>query len=123
MTHLSDTYAAVAPSKRDPHVEARVQSNRTEDLAPSAIVSHELRFDAHRERQGALNLSHVTALSFDVLPFDVGDTGCAGELRAALAMAGRPTNPCDVRIAGPVLARDVRVSNRMPGSRVKNWDT
>ncbi len=69
------------------------------------------------------------ALRFPVVDFTGEDARKAGEIRAALVMAGTPIGPYDVLIGRQALARDLtlvtrntREFARVPGLRVEDWE-
>ncbi len=72
----------------------------------------------------------LDALQIEILEFDTEDARQAGEIRAALAAAGRPIGPYDVLIAGQARARDlvlvthnVGEFSRVDGLRLENWQS
>jgi tRNA(fMet)-specific endonuclease VapC len=119
ITLLKDT---TSPTAR------RARRERVDDIAISAIVSHELFYGAFKSRRRTQNLAVIDALQFIVLEFDKEDARQAGEIRALLASAGTPIGPYDVLIAGQAVARDMilitgntREFGRVPGLRFENW--
>ncbi len=63
-----------------------------------------------------------------VLDMDQRDAITAGEIRASLALSGKPIGPYDLLIAGQAKARDltmvtnnIREFERVPGLRVEDW--
>jgi tRNA(fMet)-specific endonuclease VapC len=65
---------------------------------------------------------------FEVLELDKEDSRRAGEIRAALAVAGQPIGPFDNLIAGQAVARglvlvtnNLREFQRVPNLRVEDW--
>jgi tRNA(fMet)-specific endonuclease VapC len=80
---------------------------RPSDVGVPSIVAHELFYGAYRSQRVNENLARVEALQFETLDFDHADARQAGQIRAALHMAGTPIGPYDVLIAGQTLARDL----------------
>jgi tRNA(fMet)-specific endonuclease VapC len=72
--------------------------------------------------------SGADALQFVVIEFDKEDARKAGEVRALLAVQGRPIGPYDVLIAGQAIARNMILIThnmsefgRVPGLRAEDW--
>jgi tRNA(fMet)-specific endonuclease VapC len=125
---LLDSNCVIAVLKGHPGILARMRQHQPRDFALSSIVTHELFYGACRGRRTAENLARIEALRFEVLDFDREDGRHAGELRAALAVAGTPVGPYDVLIAGQAIARgltlithNVREFQRVPSLQVEDW--
>jgi tRNA(fMet)-specific endonuclease VapC len=129
--HLLDTNAVIAliNRKSDALLE-RVLESEQGSIGLSTIVAHELYFGAHKSVKVEHNLETLRLLlaDFPLVEFDRNDAFVAGEIRAALAMKGRPIGPYDVLIAGQAKARDLTlVTNnvgeftRVEGLRVEDW--
>lgn len=106
----------------------RVRSYPPGELSISSIVAHELYFGSFASTRRAFNVEAVDALRFTVVPFDAADARRAGEVRAALRLAGTPIGAYDVLIAGQALARNltlvtnnVREFRRVPGLSLEDW--
>jgi len=106
----------------------RIRSHPPDTVALSAIVAHELYYDAFISGRQQANTAEIESLRFQVLPFDAQDARRSGEVRAALRTAGTPVGPYDILIAGQALARNltlvtnnVREFRRVPGLAVEDW--
>ncbi len=75
-------------------------------------------------------MESVDALHFQTVDFNSEDAKAAGEVRAALVIAGTPIGPYDILIAGQALARNLtlithntREFSRVNGLRIEDWET
>ena len=129
MRYLLDANVVIALLKDTTSATARrARRERVDDIAISAIVSHELFYGAFKSRRRMQNVAVIDALQFIVLEFDKEDARQAGEIRALLASEGTPIGPYDVLIAGQAVARDMilvtqntREFERVPGLRFEDW--
>jgi tRNA(fMet)-specific endonuclease VapC len=129
MRYLLDTNAVISILNRaEGKTFAAALKHRSEDVATSSIVMHELFFGAYKSARQARNLSVVEALQLTVLDFDGEDAREAGKVRAHLAQRGRPIGPYDVLIAGQALRHrlvlvtaNVREFSRVPGLACEDW--
>lgn len=129
MRFLLDANAVIAILKANPAVIARLRAHAPADFGLPSIVAHELVYGARKSRRVAENLARLSALRFEVVPFDAEDAEAAGALRARLAAAGTPIGPYDVLIAGQALARGLTVVThntrefaRVEGLLVEDWE-
>ncbi|HEX5325812.1 MAG TPA: type II toxin-antitoxin system VapC family toxin [Acetobacteraceae bacterium] len=129
MKYLLDANAVIGLLAGKVGLVKRVHRHAPQDFGLSAIAAHELFFGACRSRRTAHNLARVEALRFAVLEFDKEDARQAGEIRAALAVAGTPIGPYDVLIAGQARARglilithNVGEFSRVSGLHVEDWE-
>lgn len=127
---LIDTNAVIAALKGHAGLLAQLRRQRPEDVAISSIVAHELYYGAFHGRRVAENLARVDALQFSVVEFDREDARASGEIRAALASAGKTIGPYDVLIAGQALSRglilvtrNTREFARVNGLRLEDWES
>jgi tRNA(fMet)-specific endonuclease VapC len=129
--YLLDTNAIISLLN---HAEGKVFANalrrRSEDVATSSIVFHELFFGAYKSARQARNLAIVDALQLSVLDFDRDDAREAGAIRAHLAKEGRPIGPYDVLIAGQALRNRLILVTanlwefaRVPGLVCEDWSS
>jgi tRNA(fMet)-specific endonuclease VapC len=102
---------------------------KPQDFAIPAVVAHELFYGAYKGQRTPENLALIDGLQFAVLEFDREDARQAGEIWAALAMAGTPIGPYDVLIAGQasargliLITRNTREFARVPGLRFEDWE-
>ncbi|MBS0570702.1 MAG: type II toxin-antitoxin system VapC family toxin [Proteobacteria bacterium] len=109
-------------------VAARLRRHKPANIAISSIVIHELFYGAFKSARAVQNVALVDSLRFEVLEFDREDARHAGEIRAALALAGTPLGPFDVLIAGQARARGMilvthngREFKRVPDLRMEDW--
>lgn len=126
---LLDANAVIAVLKGHQRVLDRLRAKSPQEVAISAIVAHELYYGAYKAQRVVENLSRLDALRFNVLEFDRDDARCAGEIRAAFALAGQPIGPYDVLIAGQALSRslilvtrNMREFSRVQGLRIEDWE-
>jgi tRNA(fMet)-specific endonuclease VapC len=129
MRYLLDTNAVIAILNRaEGKAFANILKHRSEDVATSSIVMHELFYGAYKSARQARNLSVLEALQLSILDFDGDDAREAGRVRAHLTQRGRPIGPYDVLIAGQALRHrmilvtaNVREFSRVPGLACENW--
>jgi tRNA(fMet)-specific endonuclease VapC len=129
MRYLLDTNAVIAILNRvESKTFAAMMKQRSEDVATSSIVMHELFFGAYKSARQARNLSVLEALRLTTLDFDGDDAREAGRIRAQLSQAGRLIGPYDVLIAGQALRHrlilvtaNVREFSRVPGLACEDW--
>ena len=129
MRYLLDANAVIALlNDKTSKTAQRARRERVGDVAVSAIVAHELFYDAFRSRRAAQNLALIDALQFEVLEFDKEDARQAGEIRALLASKGTPVGPYAVLTAGQAVARDLILVTRnthefgrVTGLQIEDW--
>jgi tRNA(fMet)-specific endonuclease VapC len=129
MRYLLDTNAVIAIlNSAESKTFAAVLKQRSEDVATSSIVMHELFFGAYKSARQARNLSVLEALRLTILDFDGDDAREAGRIRAQLSQRGRPIGPYDVLIAGQALRHrlilvtaNVREFSRVRGLACEDW--
>ena len=129
MKYLLDANAVIALLNGKPGMLAQVQQFVPGEVGISSIVLHELYYGAFKSQRAAKNVDLVARLQFEVLEFDGEDARCAGEVRAKLALAGKPIGAYDVLIAGQALARglvlvthNVGEFQRVEGLRLEDWE-
>ena len=88
----------------------------------------ELFFGAFNSARIEANVDLVDCLAFNVVPFDLNDARMAGQVRAALKLAGTPIGTYDVLFAGQAVNRDytlvthnIHEFSRVPYLRVADW--
>ena len=129
MRYLLDANAVIdLLNDADSRLAKRVRLESPNDIAISAVVSHELFYGAYKSGRPTQNVRMIDALQFAVLEFDKEDARQAGAIRAILASRGTPIRPYDVLIAGQALARNMILITRnmdefgrVPGLRAENW--
>ncbi|HZB38178.1 MAG TPA: type II toxin-antitoxin system VapC family toxin [Beijerinckiaceae bacterium] len=128
MRYLLDTNAVIGILDGATALNRRLRREKAREIALSSIAVHELYYGAFKSQRRAPNLEVVDSIGFEVLAFDRNDARVAGEIRAALAIAGTPIGPYDVLIAGQAKARDlvlvtsnVREFRRVAGLEIANW--
>ena len=129
--YLLDTNAVISLlNDAESPLVSRARQHHPSEIAISAIVLHELFYGAFRSQRTAHNVTLVDALRLEVLEFDREDARRASELRARLALIGRPIGPYDVLIAGQALARQLILVThntgefgRIEGLTVEDWQT
>jgi len=101
------------------------------DIRVSAIIRAELVFGARRSQRVTENLALLSRFFAPLLslPFDDACAEQYGNLRVALAAAGRPIGPNDLLIAATTLAHgltlvthNVREFSRVPGLQIEDWE-
>jgi len=108
-----------------------VAIGRGETLAIASVVLFELHYGAAKRARPSRNTQHIVdflAGPIEVLSFDSGDAGEAGEIRAALERAGTPIGPYDIMVAARARCRDARLVTakerefaRVPRLRLEDW--
>ncbi len=93
MRFLLDTNAVIGLLGGNGGVLAGVRRHAPQDFGIPAIAAHELFYGAYRSARQAQNLALLDGLRLEVLEFDKEDARQAGEIRAALAAAGRRSVP------------------------------
>jgi tRNA(fMet)-specific endonuclease VapC len=129
MRYLLDANAVIdLLNDADSRLAKRVRRESPNDIAISAVVSHELFYGAYKSGRPTQNVRVIDALQFAVLEFDKEDARQAGAIRALLASRGTPIGPYDVLIAGQALARNMILITRnmdefgrVPGLRAEDW--
>jgi len=127
--YLLDTNAVISLlSDAGSPLASRARRHHPSEIAISSIVAHELLYGAFKSQRTAHNVALVDALRLEVLEFDREDARRAGELRARLALTGRPIGPYDVLIAGQAVARQLILVThntgefgRIEGLTVEDW--
>jgi tRNA(fMet)-specific endonuclease VapC len=111
MRYLLDSNAIIALlNDTTSPIARRVRRRAPRDVALSAVVIHELYYDAFKSRRVEKNAARVDGLRLPVLEFDREDARQAGEIRAHLASKETPIGPYDVLIAGQARARKLTSS-------------
>ena len=130
MKFLLDANAVISMLGSNSGVLIQIRRQAPRDVGIPVIAMHELFCGAYKSRRQAHNMALLDALQIEILEFDTEDARQAGEIRAALAAAGRPIGPYDVLIAGQARARDlvlvthnVGEFSRVDGLRLENWQS
>jgi len=127
--YLLDTNAVIALlNNLDSPLARRVREHEPVEICISSIVIHELFYGAFKSQRSKHNVALVDNLEFQVLEFDKEDARQAGQIRAMLALQGKPIGPFDILIAGQAKARNmilvthnVREFNRINHLMIENW--
>jgi tRNA(fMet)-specific endonuclease VapC len=129
-----DTNAVIAaildrPARVRARLQAAIAGGAT--VAISAIVLHELWYGvakSSRPQANAAALDDFLGLGIERWLFDEEDAREAGEIRAALARAGKPIGPYDILIAAQARRRGAtlvtaneREFARVPGLKMEDW--
>ena len=130
MQYLLDTNAVIAILKdANSPLAKRTRAHNPMEICISSIVTHELFYGAFKSQRSDHNVLLVDSLRFEVLEFDKEDARAAGEIRAILALKGKPIGPYDILIAGQAKARDLilithntQEFNRVHGLMVEDWE-
>ena len=130
MKFLLDTNAVIGLLSGNAGVLAGIRRHAPKDFGIPAVAAHELFYGAYRSARQVRNLAVLDGLRLTVLEFDKEDARQAGEIRAALAAAGKPIGPYDVLIAGQALARGLVLVthnagefSRVGGLSVEDWQS
>lgn len=131
IAYLLDTNAVITLIvRKSEKLVSRVLDSPPGSIGLSSIVVHELYYGAHKSVKVEHNLETLRLLlaDFPILDFDQADAFVSGEIRAVLAVEGRPIGPYDVLIAGQAKARGlILVTNnigefeRVKGLPVEDW--
>ncbi len=132
MIYLLDTNACIALiNGRPPSVRARLKMalDASAQVLVPTVVAFELWYGAAKSARGEANVKRVEiffAGPVTLLPFEEEDGRTAGQLRAALEIAGKPIGAYDVLIAGQALRRKLTLvtANAREFRRVKDlvWE-
>jgi tRNA(fMet)-specific endonuclease VapC len=109
--YLLDTNACIAlMMKANPGVVARIREVGMESLVLCAPVKAELWFGACKSQRVAENRDRLRQFFNDLpsLPFDDTAAERYGEVRATLAVQGKPIGPYDLQIATSCRAAESR---------------
>lgn len=111
--YLLDTNAVIALlNNKDSLLAEQVRLHQPADVCISSIIAHELFYGAFKSKRADQNVALIDSLEFEVLEFDKEDARHAGQIRAILALKGKPIGPYDVLIAGQAKARDMILVTR-----------
>lgn len=126
---MLDTNVVIATMRRNHRVGERLRQCRPGEIGLSAIVLHELYFGAVHSRRVRANLDALDEIELPIVPFDVDDARVAGNVRAALILAGTVIGPYDILIAAQALSRgltlvtrNTREFSRVQGLRFEDWE-
>jgi tRNA(fMet)-specific endonuclease VapC len=130
MAYLLDTNAVIAVlNDTGAPIGRRLRRHAPAEVFVSAIVLHELFYGAFKSARVERNVAVVDGLRFGTLEFGREDARAAGEVRALLAMRGKPIGPYDVLIAGQARARGMVLVTRntaefarVPGLSLEDWE-
>jgi len=129
MQYLLDANAVIALlNDTTSPIARRIRRYAPRDFGVSSVVIHELYYGAFTSQRVEQNVARVDALQFSVLEFDEADAREAGQIRAHLALKGKPLGPYDVLIAGQAKARELTLVThnttefeRVRGLKVEDW--
>ena len=128
--YLLDTNAVIALlNDTSSRLALRVRQHKPMEIYISSIVIHELFYGAFKSQRAKHNVALVDSLQFAMLEFDKEDARQAGEVRAALALKGKPIGPYDALIAGQAKARNMilitrntKEFSRVKGLLIEDWE-
>lgn len=128
--YMLDTNIVIYTIRNRPEKVRKAFNQHSDYLSISAVTLGELIYGAEKSAQVERNLADVEAFAarMDVIPFDADAAVHFGQVRAELAMAGKPIGPYDLMIAGHarsqgliLVTNNMREFKRVPGLRVENW--
>ncbi len=128
---MLDTNAASAIVKGPTHIfRDHLLEAPAAALCVSAITEGELRFGVAKRPEAKRLAEAVEAFlaRIDILPWDSAAARCYGDLRASLALCGKPLANLDTLIAANALAVGAdlitgdRAFARVEGLTVMDWD-
>jgi tRNA(fMet)-specific endonuclease VapC len=127
--YLLDTNAIITLlNNSDSLLMQQLRRHQPNEVCISSIVAHELFYGAFKSQRIKQNVGLVDSLQFEVIAFDKQDAREAGEIRANLALTGKPIGPYDVLIAGQAKARqmilvthNIKEFSRVPHLIIEDW--
>lgn len=127
--YLLDTNAIITLlNNSDSLLIQHVRRHEPKEICISSVVIHELFYGAFKSQRVKKNVELVDSLQFEVMEFGKEDAREAGEIRANLALVGKPIGPYDVLIAGQAKARqmilithNVKEFSRVPHLAIEDW--
>jgi tRNA(fMet)-specific endonuclease VapC len=132
VTYLLDTSACIAVINGQPvSVRLRLQKvlSRGAQIRVSSVVLFELWYGVAKSARPEANAKRVETFfagPVSLLSFDEEDARVAGEIRAALEVAGKPIGAYDVLIAGQAMRHNLTAvtANAKEFGRVKGlaWE-
>ncbi len=134
MTYLLDTNVVIALLRNKPAMvreRFRRAVSEGELIVVSSVVLFELWYGVARSGRREENTDRLRVFLSgvsSVLPFGEGDAAIAGDLRAALELAGSPIGPYDLLIAAQALRTSANLATanvsefaRVPGLVWQDW--
>ena len=131
MKYLLDTNICIYLIKREPAtVTAKFRRHAVGDLGVSTVTQAELEYGVANSRLRDQNRRALERflLPLETVPFEAGDSGAYGPLRARLERMGTPIGPLDLMIASQALYRglivvtnNTREFQRVPNLPLENW--
>lgn len=131
MRYLLDTCVISDFIKGEAGTVARFKQTSPMDVAISAITVMELRYGLalNPQRTQKVEPAIVSIVSSaTILPFSIGESEQAAQIRAALKAQGRPIGAYDVLIAATALQHNLvmvtanqREFERIPNLQIENW--
>jgi tRNA(fMet)-specific endonuclease VapC len=129
---LLDTDTLIDLVRARPRVTDRylAMSIGVEPMFLSTVSLFEFKYGMERSNRHAAQALALDRLleTISVSPFEANDADATAQLKASLAVRGRPIGSYDVMIAGQALARgwtlvtsNAREFSRVPGLIVENW--
>lgn len=129
--YLLDTNICIYGMKnRYPSLREKLLTINPSEVYVSAVTVAELEYGAAKSKwsERTRDWMYVFLGSFTILPFEVSDAGCYGQIREYLESKGTPIGPYDMMIAAQGISRKYTVVthntkefSRIPGILLEDW--
>lgn len=130
LKYMLDTNICIFTIKKKPTQVREAFKQHNKQVCISTVTLMELIYGAEKSANPSHNLHVVEgfAARLEVLQYDTDAAAHTGQIRAELAMTGKPIGPYDQMIAGHarsmgllVVTNNVREFERVPGLRIEDW--
>lgn len=130
LKYMLDTNILIYTIKNKPKIVREAFKAHYGQICISTVAFMELVYGAEKSANPERNLADIEGLAarLDILDYDDAAATHTGQIRAELAIAGKPIGPYDQMIAGHARSRgliivtnNIKEFKRVPGTRVENW--